>query len=216
MNGEQIAAMIRKKLAGNGGKIVIPRRPIRTVPRTTPDIRELTATRPDGWEYLLYGAILLRGIEEHQSDFRDNEIGYAASSGRYVSDDAELASFFKRKFQECARIINHGNRLLAPHLQARAFGAPGESGDPDLIIHMAERLVGVYAELLDWAAEIRGTSRPSEYNTIFELAAQWPNSSIRALKKFVFDYVAKMDRLSDRLDQGEKVHITHDYHFRYS
>ena len=53
-----------------------------------------------------------------------------------------------------------------------------------------------------------GTSRPSEYDTIFELAAQWPNSSIRALKKFVFDYVAKMDRLSDRLDQGEQVHIT--------
>jgi hypothetical protein len=39
MSGEQIAAMIRKKVSGNGGKTVIPRPLIRTVPRTAQELR---------------------------------------------------------------------------------------------------------------------------------------------------------------------------------
>jgi hypothetical protein len=207
MSSEQIAAMIMKKLDQSAGGVVIPRPPIRAVPRTAEQLRELTATRPVGWEQLLYGATLLKGIEERESDFRDNEIGYAPSSGLYVSDLDEMASFIQRKSQEGLLILSNGRRLFAPQAKQRAFGPLGESGDPNLIIHLGERLVSVYADFLHWAAEIRGTSRPSEYDTAFELAAQMGDSPIRTLRKFVYDYVAEMDTVPDRLEKGEDIHM---------
>jgi hypothetical protein len=207
IGAEQIAAMIMKKLNQGAAGAVISRPPIRAVPRTAEQLRELTATRPDGWKGLLYAATLLKGIEEREREFRDNEIGYAGSSGLYVSDAEEAASFLQRKTQDALRILNSGSRLFAPEVKQRAFGLMDESGDPNLITHLAERLVGVYTEFLHWVAEIRGTSRPSEYGTAFELAAQLADSPIRTLRKFVYDCVAEMDMVPDRLGRGEDVAI---------
>jgi hypothetical protein len=39
--------------------------------------------------------------------------------------------------------------VLASDVQDAAFGLPGEPGDPDRIIHLAERFVSVQEELLD-------------------------------------------------------------------
>jgi hypothetical protein len=207
MSGEQVAAMIMQKLGQSAEGLVIPRPPIRAVPRTAEQLRELTATRPVGWEQLLFGAIMLKGIEERERDFRDNEIGYAPSSGLYVSDADEVTSFLQRKSQEGLLILSNGRRLFTPQVKERAFGPLGEPGDPNLIIHLGERLVSVYADLLYWAAEIRGTSRPSEYDIAFELAAKMVDSSIRTLRKVVYDFVAEMDTMPDRLEKGEDVAI---------
>ena len=34
----------------------------------------------------------------------------------------------------------------------RAFGAPGQAGDPDMLAHLAMRWNSVYEEFFDWAA----------------------------------------------------------------
>jgi hypothetical protein len=61
MSGEQIAANDYEEVGQSAGELVIPRPRIRAVPRTAEQLRELTATRPVGWEQLLYGATLLKG-----------------------------------------------------------------------------------------------------------------------------------------------------------
>jgi hypothetical protein len=116
-------------------------------------------------------------------------------------------------------------RILDVKVQERAFGAPGVAGDPDRIVHMSKRFIAVYRDLLEWAAELRGVSRPAYCDELYEVLAEAAKQPISSIRDFVFHYVADLDPLTKFLkDPGEPVRINRtisfvvprDYHERYA
>src|SRR5258708_3506563 len=62
--------------------------------------------------------------------------------------------------------------------------------------------------MLDWAAHIRGTSHPTDFDQVFNLLASWANGPIHEFRVFVGELLAQMDRIPGALLAGEKVSIT--------
>ena len=77
----------------------------------------------------------------------------------------------------------------------RAFGAPGEDGDPERLTHLAKRLNHVYERFLDWAARLRGASVPSDFRNLLELAARFADPPVKEYRRFVDEYVTQANML---------------------
>lgn len=89
----------------------------------------------------------------------------------------------------------------------RAFGRSFEEGDPDRLAHLAKRWNSVYEEFLDWAASMRGTSVPSEFHKLLQLAARFMDGPVEQYRLFVDNYVAQVDTLPASITAGNELRL---------
>jgi hypothetical protein len=123
--------------------------------------------------------------------------------------DPEVPDFINGALRELAGITGNIERIFDAKAKERAFGPPGVPGDPIEIEHMAGRAVELYASLLDWSANIRGTPVSHEFTRLFELLAQYPDGPVREMRAFFDTCVGEVDKLPDRLaeDSDEPIGI---------
>lgn len=176
------------------------------VPRTMSELAQVRSERPPGWEYLYFAGLLHSYREGLEGEYLDHEMGYAPPSGATV-DDVGAADFLAKALNEILRIVGSLMAMMEPGVQERAFGLPGVVGDPDRIERLALRWNAVYSELLNWAARIRGTSRPSRFNRAFELLARVASQPIVQYREFVDQFVASVDRVPSALAAKERLVI---------
>lgn len=177
------------------------------VPRTQDAIDAMIAERPPGWEYLLYAGVLRAGIEALAGKRRDHDIGYATRTGDYV-DGTVLVDHAQAALADARQLVGNFEAVLAASVQEAAFGALGEPGDPDRILHMAERYLSVYEDFMDWAARLRGTAVQGDHaRAALRALADTSNANVQELADFVDEFVSEMDTMNDRIDAGEAVEI---------
>lgn len=177
------------------------------VPANAREISLLLEERPPAWEYLLYVAILKRGTRELDSKYRDHTIGYARQTGLALTDKEGLR-LIRTYTARMGGIISSFNRILQSDVQVSAFGLPGESGDSDRIVHIAERFCSLQEEFLDASAELRSTSVGNEHlRTAKEVLARFADQPLASMRAFVADLSQDADTWSARLRAGEEVMV---------
>lgn len=165
------------------------------VPRNAADAMRLLIDRPPGWEYLYFGAIVHREMTRLESRWRDHQMRYVHRSDRVPVPQGQELVFLGNVMREASTIINIEG-VLSPEMQARAFGLPGESGDPEMIEHLATRLVAVYRDQMSWAAMVRGAMVDEEFERLFALTAQLVDLPILQFRQFVDASLSRLDRIS--------------------
>lgn len=194
---EAIVAKVRGRTATLATSYYKPR-----TPRTPEEMAELLGRRPPGWEYLMYAGALLLGRNALEERYRDHLLGYARRTGRRIPE-TECLDHLNNAFAEATALATSMMHVLDQRAQERAFGLPGEPGDPELIQHLGQRLMDIYGELMNWAAELRGASVPDKFRTAFDLAARFVDQPIEQFREFVDRNVEEMDALSPYLAQPE-------------
>ena len=87
---------------------------------------------------------------------------------------ADIVGYISMMASDSERLVSKLSMLVNDEAALeRAFGAPGQAGDPDMLAHLAMRWNSVYEEFLDWGARLRGASAPSEYHNLLELLARY-------------------------------------------
>jgi hypothetical protein len=163
--------------------------------------------RSPAWEFLYFAGQLLHERNSVEAKYRDHEIHYASAVGEIVRR-ADIASYISRKASDASRLASKITRLISDRAtQERAFGAPGQAGDPDRIGHLAARWNSTYEEFMDWAASLRGASVPSEYDNLLELLARYADGPVEQYRTFVDEFVAKVDKVPAALIAGDEVHL---------
>ena len=186
-----------------------PARPaaIMRAPRTEAERQQVLLLRPRSWEFLYFAGQLLHERRSVEPKYRDLEIHYASAGGETVSRE-DIADYISARLSDVMRLIDQLNTLVTdPVAQERAFGAPGQAGDPDRLAHLAKRWNSVYEELMDWAASVRGASAPSEFHKLLDLLARFVDAPIQQYRSFVDDFAAKVDAVPATLAAGEQVQI---------
>ncbi|MDQ1250298.1 MAG: hypothetical protein QG597_4677, partial [Actinomycetota bacterium] len=202
---EEIAALVKRKLVDSPGTTAQDSPTLR-VPRDEGQQRELLAQRPPGWEYLLYAGVLWQRREALESKWCDHQIGYSRRNGRHL-DNNEAISLMHHALDDLKVCGPNLEKVLDPVAQERAFGAPGEPGNPALIEHIAARLVSIYDDMLDIAAMLRGTTVPSETAQLMEVTARLTDMPLQQIRDAVDQLVAEIDLIPDKLARGEKIVI---------
>jgi hypothetical protein len=192
-----------------GTPLVQPVR-ITRVPRTEAERQQVLLVRPLGWEFLYFAGQLLYERYSVEAKYRDHEIRYASVSGEVVTGE-DMVSCIKYISQRHEAGINLATKIEGlmndAAAQERAFGAPGQEGDPERLAHLAKRWNSVYEEFMDWAAGLRGISAPSELQNFLELCARFADEPVEKYRQFVDEYVAQVDAVPTAIAAGEPLRI---------
>jgi hypothetical protein len=179
-----------------------------TVPKTPEQQQILLAERPPGWEYLLYAGVLWQGREDLERKWHDEELGMPRSERVTLEEGSEF-HYLSRAFARIRALTSSSMRVFDLDAQERAFGAPGEPGDPVRIENLAWHVINTYEALLDWAAEMRAVVPPDDLEHLFETTALIAKAPITQFHDFVDDVVRELGKLPAHLagDRSELLEI---------
>lgn len=173
------------------------------VPKTQDELQDLISLRPGFWEYWLYAGTLQLGIKALEDKYLDFEMGYARPTGKSY-DGRAAYEFLRSTSANALALINSFNTVLDADTWVRAFGLPGEPGDPERIQHLAQRLLDVYEGFLDEAARLLGSSVPDSFRRAQVSAAKYGTDPIEKIRAFVTEYVDTVNRLPEMADEHDE------------
>ncbi|MGC0421441.1 hypothetical protein [Embleya sp. AB8] len=176
------------------------------VPTSEAENQALVTCAPVGWEYLLFAGALVQGKHRLEPKWRDYVLGYARPNGRRVQEH-DVEHELRGRLTDLLQVSQTVMIILSPDAQERAFGAPGVAGDSDAIVHLAERLVSCYEELLDWSADIRGAVYPISMKHAAQLAASVVGQPAKEMRAFFDQAAATMDGLPDAVAAGRRLDL---------
>lgn len=170
----------------------------------------LIAERPDLWEVRLFASVLREGRAELEPKWRDNAL-HLGGGVRCGIDEGSVVEHCRREVRwvhdQCLGLM----RLFSPAAQTSAFGPPGEHGDPVWVEHLAHKIIGTYADLLDASASLRQATVPDAFRELRDVTAEFMDEPIRCIRDFIDDVLAQMARVPEllaRYDDAEPVKLT--------
>lgn len=185
---------------------------ITRVPRTEAERQQVLLARDIGWEFFYFAGQLLYERHSVEAKYRDREIYYAPPSREAATNEdiANYLEYINQRFEDAGSlasgitsIINMNDKVA----MERAFGAPFQEGDPEKLAHLAKRWNSVYEGFMDWAADLRGISAPSELQKLLELTARYADEPLEKYRQFVDQYVAQVEALPAALAAGKPLRI---------
>jgi hypothetical protein len=176
--------------------------PVTKVPKDPSETRNLLATKPPLWEYLLFAAYLHEGKRRIEPKWRDYHLGLITAQGTTVPQ-SEVADVLKESMARMQATVGNLDRLMTQDAQRKAFGDPGEPGDPDFIKHLADRIIDMYEELIDWATRSRSLQLPARAQHMAELTADFVAQPITETRRFIDDFVKDLEAVMNRLESGD-------------
>ncbi|WP_191305050.1 toll/interleukin-1 receptor domain-containing protein [Lentzea cavernae] len=169
--------------------------------RTPRELAEMIAKKvgtPDsgpkpGWEYQLFSDTV--GL--HMRNLKDKRIRHemgVAKPKRMITEDVDAIDTFRARSRAFDGILNTVETLLSPGRVQMAFGPAGRPGDSDKIKYLANSFVEQYESLLDWSAELRGTTTPDRYKALYEAAAHLADEPLEQIERFVEEFAVASNR----------------------
>jgi hypothetical protein len=162
----------------------------RTRPRLIPrcfahlsaDAQQLMLERPRYWEYSLFAQTLVDGIANLRFRRRDFDLGLSFRTGQHVPS-LELSSWASKQMAVAMLIPDNINRLFSGPVM-KSFGPPGVAGDPEAIVHVAERTVAAYEKAMEWAEDIRAAIVHERARGYLEAIAQLVGRMLDEFEEF--------------------------------
>ena len=175
------------------------------VPRTLRDRDFLIQSKPHSWDYLLFASSLYLGFQSLEEKWARYEAGNAINV-RSMSV-AQLCRYLDDSLEKLSKITGDIEEALSQELQDRAFEVPRGQEDPELIMRMAGRLVGVYEDYLDWAMDIRGIHAPAVAKSLIDTGAGIADLPVRQVRDFILTYVSELDGLNRRYAESQRASV---------
>jgi hypothetical protein len=145
--------------------------------------QETIADRPDYWEYKLI-LELLRGLSGPLiRRMKDVELGLYTTPGELI-EGRKVPEWSSMKLAEISRFSEALFALINQEL-ASAWGAPGEPGNVEEIIRVCRLIERVSAQVVEWEAEVRSASTPSEFTGLFHSLRGAGATLIEAVERLI-------------------------------
>jgi hypothetical protein len=189
---EDLVSLVLLKLGRTQAGEIVKAKPW-SVPRNDAERARLLAEKPPMWEFLLFGAELLRAMGRFEPMWGDHEIRYVNPTLQKI--DSEL-DYLQDSFDFLTRTVSNLGNILSPQAQDAAFGLPGVAGDAGRIAHLAERLVQIYGDLLTMAAKLRSAKVSPDFARAYWIASYAADRPLWELRHFFFKIVEDFDQAS--------------------
>lgn len=114
----------------------------------------IVVEKPNAWEYRLFGQVFEDGLKETNDIRRDLKYGIVFGTSKKLSDIYQILGWIKIKVSDLTR-ISTGIGSLINNALVEAVGAPGQAGDADYIVYVAEKIVEAYRNAIQWTIEFK-------------------------------------------------------------
>ncbi len=184
----QDSLKVRKLLSGTG------------MPRFMEELSSKTLRfaleKGEYWEYFLFLHATLDEIERRTNMIREYRLGLLLNSSTYVAADS-APDWLQTRMYELSNFVESANQLIGKALQ-EALGKPGEPGDAEQIVWVAQMLGRLLEQALQWAAVIRCTRFEPPFE---EMASEMPLTAddlISQLEKYPKEALRKFEEALER------------------
>lgn len=167
-----------------------------SIPGTAEEQQRLAAERPDWWEYRLFAGVLLQGMRALETKWDDHELRLPRGARRDIDQESAF-DFMGREMSWIGKQVGLLDRIFDSSVQEQAFGPKGQAGDPARIEAFARRVVASCESLLDWAAALRATTVPENFEEVTEATACFVDAPLGAIRDFINTYADQISRLPE-------------------
>lgn len=127
----------------------------------------IAISKPRLWEYKLFGKVLESEIYKFRDLRKDFNYGVSFENVKSLTETDETKQWWLSKVKDFLSIGKVIYSLVNEALYT-AWGKPGEPGDADLIVYVAERIGAIYQEIIKWGLDLSKT----EVDTTWDCAIQ--------------------------------------------
>lgn len=127
--------------------------------------RQIIRDRPDSWEYRVTAEFLRDYLKRTMRGWSDLQRNLYSKSAVMLTDE-ESIEWFRARIAEASRLVPVLVVLYTEEL-ARAWGSPGEPGDPVEIKHVCKLIQSAAEQLLQWEESVRFVSVAESYAKLF-------------------------------------------------
>lgn len=186
-----VAEILRAIGAPDSAPISIPQ-----VPGSVEEQRRLLQERGPYWEHFLYAGVLLQGQQALDPRWRDHELGLIPTPVVRLTN-AEALGAVRQTRDQFEGLVDNVERLFSTDALNRAFGPPG---DPERIIHLAQRLIDTYDGFLEGAAALRGYRVADSYGPLLQLAQQMADRPLAGIRQYISGFETWVRQILIRAD----------------
>jgi len=179
----------------------------RIIPRSfahlSADAQQLILERPHFWEYRLFAQVLVDGIANQRLRRRDFNLGLSFRAGTFIPN-SELFKWMEKHLALTRQTRINIERLYDGPVMA-SFGAPGEPGDPEAIVHVAERTIAAYEKTMEWAEDVRAAVVDERARRCVEAVAGLVSRTLDNFESFAKECHSTLEALKNNPPkEGEK------------
>lgn len=153
---------------------------------------ELAVEKPDGWEYLLFAAVLKDNLDKLDELRYDLKYGITFKNVILYNEPTEIIDFVQMKCRELENRVGMLNEIIN-NAFSEAIGEPGVSGNAEYIIYVAEKLIEVYKNVHEWSLEFRSIMVPDEFQNLLLCVSQFSQTMIEDIENFISDYDTRIN-----------------------
>lgn len=165
---------------------------------------ELVVEKPRYWEYLLFAAVLKENLDKMLDIKLDTKYGIFFKNTKYFDEPEEIIDYTRAKCKDLCNRTALLDKIINAAFQ-EAVGEPGESGNAEYIIYVAEKIIEVDRSIHEWALDFKSIIVPEGFQTLLLYASQLNVTVIEDIENFILDYDIRINQLvSDVGEQSEK------------
>ena len=159
-------------------------------------------TKPIGWEFRLFSAVLSNEISDLEDKRRDLNYGISYEDKRQFKDDIELIHYVVAKLSKLETLVdNITTQINVVHIDA--IGLPGQHGDADLIIYNAKSIISIYSSIIDWSLDgYRLIPLPGQEDVV-RYIPEICKVTLEDIEKFINDCKDAVDEIPSTLPSKE-------------
>jgi Domain of unknown function (DUF4062) len=156
-----------------------------------PKSLRIALERPKAWEYQLLLQSWIEEVERRRDQIREYQSGLILDESELVPA-GESIDWVQTRLHVLNGLVESANRLVTASA-AKAFGPPGEPGNPEDIVWVSRMLGAVLDGLLQWGRRTRCTRLAPPFDRIGAEAALFVDDLIRQFEAFPVDALKKVD-----------------------
>jgi hypothetical protein len=160
---------------------------------------KIVLEQPNGWEYKLFGQVFKSELAKSYDLKRDLIYGISFGNTMELHKVDEILKWMISKCNELLTIVGFLGTLINEALPI-AFGNPGEPGDTDYILYVAERMGATYENIIKWGLGFKAVIVEDDWKKIVAALFKACSTPIADLENYCESYnqeLCKIDLLSE-------------------
>jgi hypothetical protein len=147
--------------------------------------------KPRAWEYRLFLQSWIECVEQRRPQIKEYRSALTLGSAELVAADAAM-DWVQTRLHELQSFVASANHLLGASVQD-AFGPPGQPGNAEDIVWVAQMLTAVLDGLLTWAKRIRCARLQSPWEAIGRQLALFVDDLVSQFQTFPVDSLRRVE-----------------------
>jgi len=147
-----------------------------------PQALRIILERPTGWEYKLFLQTWLDAVNQRADLIREYEAALVIGAAESVPAAAAVA-WFQTLLHELQSFVKSATHLVQVSIP-KAFGAPGDSGNPEAICWISKMLGQILEQMLQWTQRIRRAHVEQPFQEVAAEFARFTEDMVERLQNF--------------------------------